>query len=92
MSTAHVTDAVRPVNPEPPLLSNFIQMLGTLRDFDFLTFEQLMDKLPDSTSREAIRKLERERGLPAHRIGKTKFYYVRELIAASAVGPDDQEE
>lgn len=57
-----------------------------LRADEFLSFEQLMKRLPKPINRDAIRKLVKERGLPVHRIGKHCMFYVREVIAASAVG------
>jgi hypothetical protein len=80
MDNSHVRDSTHPVNPEP------------LRDFEFLSFAALMAKLPETTSREAIRDLVKNRGLKAHKIGKTKFFYVRDVIAASAIGEDDDSE
>lgn len=65
---------------------------GPLREDEFLPFEILMARLPDGTNRDAIRKLFRERGLPRHRIGKTTYISVRELIAASAIGGDEDQE
>jgi hypothetical protein len=51
-----------------------------------------MAKWPETTSREAMRDLVKNRGLKAHKIGKTKFFYVRDVIAASAIGEDDDSE
>ena len=55
---------------------------------EFLSFEELMERLPGNTNRDAIRRLVKERGLPVHKIGKHRMFYVRELIAASAVGDE----
>ena len=81
MSQEHEYGEATPrVNPKP-LLEN-----------EFLSFDDLMTRLPSTTSREAIRVLCRDRGLRKHRIGKTVFFHVRELIAASAIGGDDETE
>lgn len=63
-----------------------------LRADEFLTFDQLMERLPKPMTREAIRKLVKERGLKVHRIGLHRMFFVSEVIAASAVGDDDLEE
>lgn len=55
-----------------------------LRPDDFLTFDELLEKLPKPMDREAIRKLRRDHGLPAHRIGVHTMFLGAEVIAASA--------
>jgi hypothetical protein len=63
-----------------------------LREDEFLPFSVLMARLPEGTSRDAIRTLFRERGLPRHRIGKVTYISVRELIVATAIGGDEDQE
>jgi len=63
-----------------------------LRADEFLTFDELMERLPPKTTREAIRKLVKERGLKVHRIGLHRMFWVQEVIVASAVGGDDLED
>lgn len=81
MGETHDRGSTPQVNPEPTPRER-----APLRDYEFLTFEELMERLPRPINREAIRKLIRERSLPVHRIGKHCMFYVREVIIASAVG------
>lgn len=76
-------DGVAPsVNEFPP---------QPLREDEFLPFSELMKRLPDSVSKEAIRKLWREGLLPRHRLGKVSYIHVRELILATRAGTGEEE-
>jgi hypothetical protein len=73
-------------NPETPDLPP-----RRLRPDDFLTYDELLMVLPPKTTKDAIRKLVKERGLPVHRIGMHRMFLGSEVIAASTVGGDDWE-
>lgn len=51
---------------------------------DFLTYEELIERLPQPMTKEAIRTLRRYHGLPAHKIGVHTMFLGREVIEASA--------
>lgn len=63
-----------------------------LRPDDFLTFDELIEKLPKPIDREAIRKLRRDHGLPVHRIGVHTMFLGAEVIAASARAASTEED
>ncbi len=65
--------------------------LPPLREDEFLPFGELMKRLPDSVSKEAIRKLWREGLLPRHRLGRVTYIHVRELIVATRTGTGEDE-
>lgn len=86
MGETHDRGATPQVNPETTPRKR-----EPLRDYEFLTFEELMERLPENVNRDAIRKLVRERGLQVHRIGRHRMFYVREVIVASTVGTTDDD-
>ena len=65
---------------------------GVIRADEFYTYDQLMARLPERTSREAIRKLVREKALPVHDIGGFSWFFGLEVIHASRVSSDDLRE
>lgn len=56
------------------------------------TYDRLMARMPEGTSKDAIRKLVDDGALPVHRIGHFNWFWGAEVIAASRVGRDDLRE